>query len=331
MSGVRVALLAALVVLAAGCGAGSRVSSSDGRSMSEPAWSPNGARIAWEERTQSPAKSVIWVSLADGTDPHQVSQGIDALGQLEWLTNRELIYWANYRVFRLRLGAKPSLVSSVHGGGFSVDARGTRLASGSSGCPTCVAPIDVIPLAAGAARAEIGPADAQNSNPSLAPDGRAVVFDRSVCSQASGDCSAPAGIWTAPTSAGATATQLARSGVCPAWSPHGSEIFYADDTGYVVPASGGAAQRLPIGSNCATWSPDGRSLATIGADSRLAVVDLQTMKVRRLSAVGLVNGLAWSPDSRSLLVTTGGSLNACTSLWTVDPATRKSTQIRRCG
>jgi WD40 repeat protein len=329
--GVRIVLLLGFVALVAGCGSGSHVSSSDGRSMSEPAWSPNGARIAWEERTHVLARSVIWVANADGTDPHPVTQGIDALGQLQWLTNRELLVWANFRVLRLRLGSRPALVASNVGTDFSVDARGTRLASGSSDCPTCVSPITVNPLVPSVAGAEIGPSDVQNSSPSLAPDGRSVVFSRNLCSRAAGDCLIANGVWTAATSTGARARQLVRSGVCPAWSPRGNEIFYANETGYVVPASGGAARRLPIGENCATWSPDGQSLATIGADSRLAVVDLRTMKVRRLSAVGLVNGLAWSPDSRTLLVTTSGSLNACTSLWTVAVATGKSTQLRRCG
>jgi len=326
----RVVLLVALVALVAGCGSGRHITSSNGRPMTQPAWSPNGLRIAWDEHTKVLSESVIWVSAADGTNPHPVTQPIDALGQLTWLTNRELLFWANYKVYRLRLGSKPALVSSVNGTSFSVDRRGTRIASGSSGCPTCVSPIQVIPLVRRAERVDIGPADVQNSAPSLAPDGRSVVFARNLCSRASGECLVSNGVWTAATTSGAAPARIVRNGVCPAWSPRGDEIFYAWDTGYLVPAAGGAARALPVGASCAVWSPDAHMLATIGADSRLSVVDAQTGRARALPAAGAVNSFAWSPDSRTLLVASSRSSTECTALWTVDVASRRATEIRAC-
>ena len=330
MKAARVLLLAGLVVLVAGCGSGRHISSSNGRPMTQPAWSPNGLRIAWDEHTKVLSESVIWVSSADGTNPHPVTQPIDALGQLTWLTNRELLFWANFRVFRLWLGSKPTLVSSVNGTSFSVDGHGTRIASGSSDCPTCVSPIQVIPLVPGAERVDIGPADVQNSSPSLAPDGRSVVFGRNLCSRASGECLVSNGVWTAATTSGATPRRIVRNGVCPAWSPRGNEIFYAWDTGYVVPAAGGVARALPVGASCAVWSPNGQMLATIGADSRLSVVDAHTARARALPAAGAVNSFAWSPDSSTLLVAASRSSTECTALWTVAVATRKATEIRAC-
>jgi len=326
----RVLALAGAVALVAGCGSGRQISSSGGRSMSSPAWSPNGARIAWAEHTRVVGQGVIWVSTAAGRDPHRVSGPIDALGEIEWLTSRELVYWANYQVFRLPLGGKPSLVAHVNGTSFSLDRRGTRLASGSSGCPTCVSPVEVVPLGPGAARATVGRPDVQNAGPSLSPDGRSVVFARNLCSRTSGECTVTDGLWTSATRTGATPRRLARVGVCPAWSPRGNEIFFAWDTGYVVPAAGGAARRLPAGANCAGWSPNGRSLATINALSRLAVIDVGTARARVLTALGRATGFAWSPDSRTLLVAASRSTE-CSSLWLVDVATAKRTELRSCG
>jgi WD40 repeat protein len=298
--------------------------------MSSPAWSPNGRSIAWVEHSTTSSESVVWIADADGSDAHTLTKPIAAVGQLQWLSNRELAYWANYRVYRLPLGGRPSLLASVNAPTFSVDRSGTRLASGADLCPTCVAPIQVVPLRAGVEPAEIGPRDAQNASPTLSPDGRSVAFVRNLCTKASGECLRFDGIWTAATTDGASAKKLVAKGVCPAWSPRGGQLFYAWDTGYVVPVSGGAPRRLPAGSNCATWSPNARLLATIGADGGLSIVDVRTSRARRLPAAGTVESLGWSPDSRTLLVAAHDSETECASLSAVDVATGKATAIRRC-
>lgn len=298
--------------------------------MFSPAWAPGGRLIAWAEHSTTSSESVLWVANADGADAHAVTKPIDALGQVAWLSNRELLYWANYRVYRLRLGGAPALVSAVNGAGFSVDRAATRLASGSAGCPTCVSPIQVIPLSRRADRVDLGPRHAQNSYPSLSPDGRDVVFTRNLCTRASGECQVVDGVWVSATSAGAKETQLVRKGVCPVWSPRGNEIFYAWDTGYLVAASGGAARRLGAGANCATWSPNARRLATVGADSSLSVIDADTGAVRALPAAGSVESFAWSPDSRRLLVAAHDDQSECPSLSTIDVASGKAAAVRTC-
>lgn len=331
MSGPRLLLVACLVALAAGCGSsGSHVASSGGRPMSWPAWSPNGRSIAWDEHSTTSSQSIVWVANADGTDAHAVTQPIATLGQLTWLTDRELAYWANFRVYRLRLGGKPTLLASVNAPTFSVDRAGTRIASGANVCPQCIGPIKVVPLRAGVPTAEIGSRSAQNTSPSLSPDGRSVAFVHNLCAKSDGECLHFDGIWTAATTGGATATRLVRKGVCPAWSPRGNKVFYAWDTGYVVPASGGTAERLPAGANCATWSPNGHLLATIGADARLSVIDVRTRKNRGVPAAGSAESLAWSPDSRTLLVAGHEPDADCSALSAVDVATGDATTIRSC-
>jgi Tol biopolymer transport system component len=297
--------------------------------MSSPAWSPNGRSIAWlEHSTSSSVESVVWVANADGTSAHAVTQPIDAVSEVEWLSGDELAYWANYAIYRLRPGGKPRLVSSVLGTSFSVDRSANRLAVGSSVCPTCVGPVSVIPLRPGVVSAKIGPSDQQNSAPTLSPDGRSVAFTRVQCS--GGTCKRFVGIWTAATSRGAAAKQLVPHGVCPAWSPRGTQVFYAWDSGYVVPASGGEPRRLPGAANCAEWSPDGRLLAAISAEGRLSVIDVRTGRRRTLPAAGSVEGLAWSPGSNALLVAGHDPSEECSGLSTVDLATGKATQIRSC-
>jgi WD40 repeat protein len=298
--------------------------------MSWPAWSPNGRLIAWDEHSTTSSESVLWIANADGSDAHTVTGSIDGLGQLQWLSHGELAYWANYRVFRLPPSGKAKLVAPVNAPTFSVDRAGTRLASGANVCPLCIGPVQVVPLRAGVPAAEIGPRSAQNGSPSLSPDGRSVAFLRNVCAESDGECLHSAGIWTAATTGGASAAQLVAKGVCPAWSPRGGELFYAWDTGYLVPVSGGTPTRLPVGANCATWSPNARLLATVGAGGRLSVIDVRTRRVRALPAAGTVESFAWSPGSEQLLVAAHGSDSECAALSTVDVATGKATSIRSC-
>lgn len=299
--------------------------------MSSPAWSPNGRLIAWAEHsTTSSSASVVWVANADGSDSHAVTKTIDALGQLRWLSSRELAYWANYRVFRLRLGGRPALLATVTGSTFSVDRARTRLASGADVCPTCIGPIRVVPLRTGVPAAELGPRSAQNGSPSLSPDGRSVAFVRNLCATSDGECLHSDGIWTSATTDGASALRLVANGVCPAWAPRGGELFYAWDTGYLVPVSGGTPTRLPAGANCATWSPNARLLGTVAADGRLSVIDVRTRRVRALAAAGTVESFAWAPDSSTLLVAAHGSDSECAALSTVDVATGKVASIRSC-
>lgn len=145
--GRYVVLLVVLFVV--GCGpARPSSTSTSGLSIFVPAWSPDGRSIAWEEPVAG--GNEIWIGNADGAHARRVSAPIDALGELRWLTDDELVYWANFRIFRLRLPSKgTSLVSSVIGGEFSLDAHGTRIASGVPGCPLCAGPVEIISLADG--------------------------------------------------------------------------------------------------------------------------------------------------------------------------------------
>ena len=92
------------------------------------AWSLDGSRIAWSQLIG--AREQVWVADRDGSSAHAIGGPIDSLGQIAWLPDNTLIYWADFRLFRLTLAGRSSMLAPVIGGRFSIDARGTRVAFG---------------------------------------------------------------------------------------------------------------------------------------------------------------------------------------------------------
>jgi Tol biopolymer transport system component len=293
--------------------------------------------MAWVENA-SGAKGQIWIAAANGAKAHAVTEPIDALGQIEWLPGNKLIYWADFSLFRLTPGGRSSVFSPVAGGDFSIDTRGTRVATGSPGCPRCAGPIVIRELANGAAR-RIGGKNEEDTSPALSANGSWVAFSRAFC-ESDGYCDRPAGIWVSATKGGRL-RRVTRRGGCPSWSPDGRRLAYVDVNDRsvrLVSARGGTGTVLIRGSDCDSslpprWSHDSRSVAVVaGPQRQLVIVDVATRRSRPLTglAVGAVIDVSWSTDSSTLLVAGRPTPRSCSSLWTVNAKSGAAHLLRDC-
>jgi WD40 repeat protein len=307
-----------------------------------PAWSADGKLIAWTEGVG--AESRIWTAAPDMRGARPVSPPIDALGQIAWLPHHQILYWADFRVFRLVAGGRSSLVRDVAGDGFALDRSRTRVATGDSPCSTgCAGPVMIFDLNGRHAR-KVGGANAQNLSPTFSPDGKRVAFERILCAR-TGRCERPLGIWTASITNGKLRRVVSGMSACPSWSPNGGAIAYvdlsnpADEALRVVTVRSGRKLLLlrAVGCNLSfppEWSPDSRSIAAVSQRTgRLLVADLKLHRRRLVTGIGIgvVTGFAWSPDSSHLLVSAQPPGQAtCSSLWRVAAKTGAATSLRSC-
>jgi Tol biopolymer transport system component len=304
-----------------------------------PAWSRDGARIAWTEGVGP--ESRIWIATRDLKHAHAVSPAIDALGQIAWLPDGRVIYWADFRLLVLGPGGRSSLFANAPGGDFALNRRGTKVAMGDAPCSLgCYGPVLIFDLNSRRLR-RVGGAKVQNMSPTFSPNGGRVAFERIFCER-TGRCEKPAGIWTASIANGKLRRLTTGNQGCPSWSPDGRTIAYVDLTDVtdeplgVVRIQDAKTTVLARGVGCnlsfpPQWSPDSRSVAFAGrATGQLMVVNVATHRARALTGIGLgaANGFAWSPDSSKLLVSTGPA--NCSSLWLVDAKTSAARKLRGC-
>ncbi len=98
----------------------------------------------------------------------------------------------------------------------------------------------------------------------------------------------------------------------PRLSPDGTQVVFTalgpgPEEIHLVPASGGAARKLPIDKwSEASWSPDGRRLAvgTFGGrrtEMRIRLLDLETNQLTDVAGSDDLSSPRWSPDGRSLV------------------------------
>ncbi|HZR94696.1 MAG TPA: hypothetical protein VFA56_03320 [Gaiellaceae bacterium] len=294
-------------------------------SFANPAWSPDGSRIAWTQGQG--AAQQLWVSAPDGSSATAVTQPVDALGQVEWLTDDELVAFANYRIYRIRLDGTQTRIGD--GVGIAVNrTHGVVAWQSADTCTFCHGPIVV--TAAGAT-AKLGGA-LQNADPTISPDGGRIAFSRFAWDPKAGEYGLPRGIWTAP-AGGGPLRQLTKDGVCPRWSPVGNRIVYTTRAGlYAVGGNGGRPTLLvrnALGFGCGQWSPDGKTYAYVDR-AGVALLDVATRKVHRLARVVRgVGGFSWSPDSRRLVLTARPTAR-CATLWTAAADGGSARKLRGC-
>jgi Tol biopolymer transport system component len=314
------AVLAALAV-------GTATPAAAQHSIASPIWSPDGTKIAWAQSTGG--RHDVWAANADGTQPHQLASGIDALFQLAWLPNGDFLYDVDYHLFLVGHDGKPQPIAT--GVTFSLDRKGDRVAYQSAdSCPTCHGPVEVRSLATG--KTWRIAATGQNLFPALSPDGRSVAFSRFLAS-GGGRYEKPGGIWIAA-AAGGTPVQRTKAGLCPQWSPDGRRLTYADSAGLHLIERAGGTDTLLLRENglpaCSTqWSPDGRLIAAVTSRGRLVVIDPATRTSRTIGPEHSVD-LAWAPDGSRLLVSGGAGAQSCSSLWSLRSDGSSLRRLRSC-
>ncbi len=300
-----------------------------------PAWSPDGASIAWVSAGR--LGSQVWTSAADGTSPRTLGPVYDGIAQLAW-TSSGIVLDSNSKLYLLRPDGSSTKLGAALDQTFSIDGHGRKVASGVPGCPSCRGQVQILDVGTKKIT-RVGLAAEANDVPSLSPDGKQVAYGRRACAPKGGVCGTWRGVWVAPVTGG-TGRRLAVDGHCPVWSGDGKSIAYLTRGGdlRVIPARGGTSALLAKGVVCTSsylpsWSADAKQLAFVAHDNTLAIADARTHKIvaRTPRTAGAVVGLDWSPDGSSLVVTARpAGVGTCASLWHVDAAAGTSMQLHSC-
>ncbi len=174
----------------------------------------------------------------------------------------------------------------------------------------------------------------------ISPDGRQVVFSRSVEATAG-----QTDLFVMPFDGGrASRITVARGSInmVPSWSPDGRRLsFQSDRSGrneiYIADADGTNVSLLTADAfgernNRAdpSWSPDGRLVAyssDVGGTRQILTINLRDRAIRQVTSDGRNNAPTWAPDGRHLVFssTRGGT----EQLWVVDIETARMRQLTR--
>ena len=264
-----------------GAGVSTRVADLGGSDGFAPAWSPDGALIAYSTGTfGSSAMHVVSASGEDGSPRRLSADDEDVFPfRAAWLSNGRLLYTAD-GLIRTRPASGGAAMDVPFSAMVMLDrpAYRKRLRSFEASGPMPVRGI---------------------VSPSVSPDGTQVAFT------ALGD------LWLMPV--GGTPERLTDDPwveLDASWSPDGQSIAFASDRGgsvdvWVHEVDGGQARQVTRGGGAMpSWSPDGREIAYIGGDGRNAGV--RVVSVDNGSTVTVRTGLfgpgrpTWSPDGNHL-------------------------------
>ena len=229
----------------------------------------------------------IWVANADGTDPQQLTSGVND-SHPSWSPDGTEIAFATWNEI------------------WVMDADGTNRESLFYGGRKATAapiwsPVDSTKIAFrkyGTSGWEIWTTDVDGTNtrmltesygdPAWSPDGAKIAYDYF------------RGIWVMDAD-GTDQQRLTDGGDRPVWSPDGTMIAYDDSSGiWVMDADGTDQQRLTDGGERPVWSPDGTMIAYSdrdvagSSDNRAWVMDANGSNRRQLADNGV--GVVWSPD-----------------------------------
>lgn len=326
-----VVLVIASLVLSAGVAGGAVTYTT----FVAPAWSPDGASVAWVSAGR--LGSQVWTSAADGTSPHALGPVYDGIAQLAWMPGG-IVLDSNSKLYLLRPDGSSTKLGAALDQTFSIDGHGRKVASGVPGCVSCRGQVQILDVGSKKIT-RVGLAAEANDVPSLSPDGKLVAYGRRACAPKGGACATWRGVWVAPVTGG-IGRRLTVDGHCPVWSSDGKSISYLTRGGdlRVVAARGGASALIAKGVACTSsylpvWSADAKQLAFVAHDNTLAIADAHTHRIiaRTPKTTGAVIGLDWSPDGTSLVVAARPvGLGTCASVWRVDAAAGTSTQLHSC-
>jgi TolB protein len=192
--------------------------------------------------------------------------------------------------------------------------------------------------AAGAARV-LASRPVTNLTPSVAPDGRTVVFAHG---QEDGS-----DLYAVPFDGGPSRRMTVGRGsdnVSPAWAPDGRRVAFTSGRSghpevYIADADGTNAELLtefdPGSGNYRSnpdWSPDGRLVAfqaLVGGQFQVMTVEVRGRGVKRLTTAGRNEDPSWAPDARHVVVTS--TRTGAAQLFVVDAETGRARQLTRGG
>ncbi len=198
----------------------------------------------------------------------------------------------------------------------------------------------VTDVVTGAQRSLTSERGAQDNFASVAPDGRRVVFARSV-EESAGQMD----LFVMPFDGGRpTRITVARGSInlAPSWSPDGRRLTFASDRSgrnqiYIADADGTNVSVITADAYGErnqradpSWSPDGRLIAfssQVGGTQQILTFNLRDRTVSQVTSDGQNKTPSWAPDGRHLVFTStrGGT----EQLWIVDVESGRMRQLTR--